>query len=153
MPAQVHKVLRRCLEKDPAKRLRDIGDVVDLLETGDRAAPAAGSRLGLSGAIIALLFVALAVLAFLHFREKPEERPVFQFAVAAPEKARNIHSFALSPDGRYLAQAASGDGDRQLWLRSLDSSCKPRCWPARKGQRLLSGHRTADRSPSFPKTS
>lgn len=31
-PAEVRRLLRACLEKDPKKRLRDIGDVWRLLE-------------------------------------------------------------------------------------------------------------------------
>jgi hypothetical protein len=40
--------------------------------------------------------------------------------LAAPEKSR-IHTFALSPDGRYLAIAALTEGKRQLWVRPLDT--------------------------------
>ena len=40
VPARMRRLLRRCLEKDPKKRLRDIGDVWDLLED-----PAAGGTL------------------------------------------------------------------------------------------------------------
>jgi serine/threonine-protein kinase len=36
-PAKTRKLLRRCLEKDPKKRLRDIGDAMSLVE--DAAAP------------------------------------------------------------------------------------------------------------------
>ena len=31
-PTQVRRLLKRCLEKDPQKRLRDIGDAMALLE-------------------------------------------------------------------------------------------------------------------------
>ena len=44
-PAQVQRLLKKCLEKDPRKRLRDIGDAWDLLEDETpRAAAAAGAR-------------------------------------------------------------------------------------------------------------
>src|SRR2546423_8237961 len=33
-PSQVRRLLKRCLEKDPQKRLRDIGDAMALLEEG-----------------------------------------------------------------------------------------------------------------------
>src|SRR5260221_7023382 len=39
----VRRLLRRCLEKDPKKRLRDIGDAWDLLDA-DRPAPARSQR-------------------------------------------------------------------------------------------------------------
>lgn len=38
---KVLSLLERCLEKDPKKRLRDIGDAMPLLEMAPRAAPAA----------------------------------------------------------------------------------------------------------------
>ena len=121
VPAPARKVLRRCLEKDPRKRLRDIGDAEDLLESGAAAAVAAPSRPRLSAGIIALLTVVLGALAFVHFRERPEARPVLQYTVAAAETARNVSSFAISPDGRSLAIAASGEGEPLIWVRSLDS--------------------------------
>ena len=34
VPVEVRRLLKKCLEKDPKKRLRDIGDVWELLESG-----------------------------------------------------------------------------------------------------------------------
>src|SRR5580658_7588977 len=49
VPAQARKLVRRCLEKDPKLRLRDIGDAWELLEE-----PASSrSRLGMAGWIAA----------------------------------------------------------------------------------------------------
>src|SRR5439155_24317925 len=61
------------------------------------------------------------VLAFLYFRQSPApvERTL-RYSIAAPEKTR-IHTFALSPDGHYLAIAAQGDSKQQLWVRALDT--------------------------------
>jgi serine/threonine protein kinase len=39
VPVKLRRLLERCLEKDPKKRLRDIADVWELLE--EEAAPAA----------------------------------------------------------------------------------------------------------------
>jgi len=45
VPAQVRPLLKRCLEKDPKKRLRDIGDMDLLLaESGAGSQPAAVSQ-------------------------------------------------------------------------------------------------------------
>ena len=71
--------------------------------------------------VAAVSAVSTAALAFVHFREQPAERQVLQYTLAAPEKARNVTYFAVSPDGHYLATLASGDGGAQLWVRSLDS--------------------------------
>jgi hypothetical protein len=45
VPHQVRRLLRRCLDKDSKKRLRDIGDVWELLEdVGQALLPANTSR-------------------------------------------------------------------------------------------------------------
>src|SRR5207302_816806 len=47
VPEKVRPLLRRCLEKDPKRRLRDIGDAMPLLEASAAAQPAANqSRRG-----------------------------------------------------------------------------------------------------------
>jgi hypothetical protein len=43
-PGQVQRLLRRCLEKDPMKRLRHIGDVWEVLENEDTAEETAPLR-------------------------------------------------------------------------------------------------------------
>src|SRR6516225_12238624 len=43
IPAQVRRLLRRCLEKDPQKRLRHIGDVMALVDDGPTAAATASA--------------------------------------------------------------------------------------------------------------
>jgi len=123
VPPKARKLLGRCLEKDPKKRLRDIGEAVYLLEEPQelgRAAPVR-SRLGwLWPSIAALAIVIAFALAFIHFREKPQPASVLRYTIGAPEGG-TVHSFAISPDGHYLAIAAAVNGKRQLWLRPLDA--------------------------------
>jgi serine/threonine protein kinase len=55
VPAQAHRLLKRCLEKDPQKRLRHIGDVMALLDeppSGPHAAPAPTSASGASQEVV-----------------------------------------------------------------------------------------------------
>jgi eukaryotic-like serine/threonine-protein kinase len=119
VPSTVRPLLRRCLEKDPKQRLRDIGDWRLLMEQ-EPTAPSQ-SRLGRVGWIAAgLLAVVAAVLAFLHFREAPTPERTLRYTIAAPENS-TVHSFAISPNGRQLAIAAAVQGKRQLWLRPLDA--------------------------------
>jgi len=132
-PIRVRVLLQRCLQKDPKQRLRDIGDArisLDEVLSGapDPAfagAPTAAAplwRRALPWAIAALLFVALAPIAFIHFREKPRApaEPV-RFEISPPGRGAAA-LFALSPDGRQLAFATAGpDGVLSLWIRSLDS--------------------------------
>src|SRR5438876_3866355 len=117
-PANIRRLLRKCLEKDPNKRLRDIADFPLLLESAEPIA--SRSRLGiLAWLAAAVCFVAAVALAFVHFRETPTEAPVLQFTLAPPENSA-IHSFAISPDGRSVAMAVTSGGKRSLWVRVLD---------------------------------
>jgi len=133
-PGQVRRLLKRCLEKDPQKRLRDIGDAMALLEEAPAPSSAALiaapppprsllTRLAWPAAFgVALL--AAAALAFVHFRETPPVAETVRFTAAIPENVNFtiIGTFTLSPDGRKLAFSATGsDGVPRIWIRSLDS--------------------------------
>ncbi len=116
-PEQARKLLRRCLEKDPQKRLRDIGEAQYLLDEPPAPVVAvkAGRRWGWPvGAGVLLL--ALAAVSFIHFREAPPDPRVVRFQIPPPVKS-TIGVFKLSPDGRWLVFPADG----KLWLRALDS--------------------------------
>jgi Tol biopolymer transport system component len=120
-PAKARRLLRLCLEKDPRQRLRDIGDARELLEDAQPTV-VSNSRVVAALAVLAsVLLVALAILAFIYFREAPPKRAVLRYTIAPPENTTNLHSFAISPDGRFLAIAADVSGKRQLWLRPLGS--------------------------------
>jgi len=67
-----------------------------------------------------MLLVALAGLAFVHFRETVPPEQTLRSAITLPEKS-SVHSFAISPDGRTLVIAAVVNGKRQLWLRPMDA--------------------------------
>jgi Tol biopolymer transport system component len=131
VPIQVRRMLKRCLEKDPQKRLRDIGDAMALLEEPPppSAAPviaaSAPARLGmLAWALAAMGLLAAAALAFIHFRETPPVTETVRFKAALPENGNFTITgiSALSPDGRRLAFSATGaDGIPRVWVRSMDS--------------------------------
>ena len=122
VPAELQPLLKKCLEKDPKKRLQDIGDMELLLQPAGPAAilPAGGDHQWAWMASIVVLSLALAVVAFIHFHENPE--PAIRTLVAAPEGTTIVQDFAISPDGRYLVMAAEVHGTRQLWLRPLNAS-------------------------------
>ena len=108
VPAQVQKLLRRCLEKDPQKRLRHIGDVMSLVEdapvpaapvSAPQIAPPARPKWPWVAAGLAVLVVAAAVVWYL--RPTPEQ-PMLQLEITPPEGAKfssPLTPFALSPDG------------------------------------------------------
>jgi predicted Ser/Thr protein kinase len=136
-PPAVHRLLRKCLEKDPRQRLRDIGDVWELMEDAPEVDPAAeaaplrsrfGSASWIAWAVAAVLAIALA---FVYFREAPPVEHVLRYTIAAPENS-TVHSFAVSPDGHYVAIAAAVNGKRQIWLRALDA-LQPQPMPGTDG--------------------
>jgi eukaryotic-like serine/threonine-protein kinase len=127
-PPSVQRLLTECLQKDPRKRLRDIGDVWRLLE-GAPAAVANGAPTSppqrqtqwLWPGVAALLLLSTGVLGFVHFQEKPPAAAPMRFEILPPPKT-TLNTFALSPDGRKMIINARGaDGRSSLWIRPMDS--------------------------------
>ena len=115
-------------EKDPKRRLRDIGDAMALLEEAPQSAPGAPSARRAAWmwpSAAALLVVALASLAVVHYREQPPAPPEpTRFQILLPDKVTLTAAggFSVSPDGRQLVFAAAGsDNVTRLWVRALDS--------------------------------
>ena len=120
VPAKVLPLLRHCLEKDPKRRLRDIGDMPLLLETA--SVPGPTHRPWLAWGAVAACLLAFAVLSVIHFRERPLASAAVQFQISPPGSVPQGEAFSVSPDGRHLAFAAAGsDGVTRLWIRDLDS--------------------------------
>jgi eukaryotic-like serine/threonine-protein kinase len=134
-PPNIRRLLERCLEKDPKRRLRDIGDArmeLDDALTVERASPPRTfgdaphverpwRTLALAGWMIVLAFVTLtaAVTVWRAFRP---EAPAAELRVElTTPPTRDPVSLAIAPDGRAVAFVATSDGQSQLWLRSLDS--------------------------------
>ncbi len=128
VPTRVRRLLQSCLEKDPKKRLQAIGDMRLLLDEAEpapsRSQSGWASRLGWVAAAIVTL--ALAALAFVHFRETPPETPVLRTTILPPDNTsldfgNGLGLPALSPDGkRIVFGARTSDGEHPLWVRSLD---------------------------------
>src|SRR5436853_1419912 len=129
VPARVQRLLRRCLEKDPQKRLRHIGDVMALVDDVPAAPVAAPgtvqprwrSRIVLVSASV-LVAAAAAVAAWLLKPAPP--KAVTRFAMSLPPGHRlftNRPELAISPDGTRLVYAAGqAVGSLQLYLRAMD---------------------------------
>jgi len=126
-PPAVRTLLRRCLDKDPRRRLRDIGEARIALETdagstaatsAPPAAPRPAARL--PWALFAIALLGALAVSILHWRETPPAERVLRYAILPPPKGA-IQTFALSPDGRYLAMSILMERKRQLWVRALDA--------------------------------
>jgi serine/threonine protein kinase/Tol biopolymer transport system component len=124
VPERAQRLLRRCLEKDPRNRLRDITGMEFLLE--EPPAPSepptapTPSRLGLRSwfwpSVAAFIALALMPINILHLREQPPERQILRYTLPVPEKT-TIQQFAVSPDGHYVGIAGSSG----LSVRPLES--------------------------------
>jgi len=119
-------MLEKCLEKDPKRRLRDVGDAMLLLTTAPAATAlpqSAGLRQWLALGVAVALAIALAWVSFVHFRESVPTAETTRFLISYPSETSPIGSgvFAISPDGRQVAFGAFGsDGVARIWLRPID---------------------------------
>jgi len=122
VPPRARTLLQRCLEKDPRRRLRDIGDAMGLLDTGiQTAAPAPRRLLWPLAAVACGSLIFAGALAFVHFGERTATLPAVHFVVPPPDGGAFGPAFALSPDGRMLAYIGVSDGATYLWLHSFDT--------------------------------
>ncbi len=137
-PERIRGLLRRCLEKDVRRRLRDIGDA--RMEIEDVQAVRASSSSVAAGAAVQgsrrrlewvrLAAVAAIAAAVTWFVPRAIEKPVnvdpTRFTIAQPDgffMNTDGSSPTLSPDGRTLAFVAfDSTGGSRIWLRPLHST-------------------------------
>jgi len=121
-PSSLQHLLRRCLDKDPRRRLQAIGEARLLLE--DPLAPAQHPtpkthHRPRSGLAAALALVAL-LAAWLWLRApQPPPRPVGRFTAALSNPGR-IPFLTLSRDGSRLAYIGFSSGTLQVYVRPMD---------------------------------
>jgi len=130
-PPSIRRLLRRCLEKDPRRRLADAGtariELDEALAAADPAkAPASpdGSRRRIGGTVVAgaLGLAALSALGAWFVKPAPPavQAPLSRFAVTLPASMNwtrlTQRVIAMSRDGTRVAYAANS----QLHVRALD---------------------------------
>ncbi len=142
--ADLVPILRRCLEKDPARRFHSAADLAFALEgKAGSATEASGAlearprlawRERLAWALAALLGLATVTLAF-WVREAPSgsHPAALRFELAPPAAGGFEKGIALSPDGSRLAFSAPGPaGEDALWVRRL-AAFEARALPGTEG--------------------
>jgi serine/threonine-protein kinase len=141
-PANIRSLLRRCLEKDPRRRLRDIGDAsIEIQETVNLpvlAPPMTTSSAGISprlanwqqmimfGVVCLVLGVVLTAIVFWS-RKRPVTLagpPTWTFAITPETRLADkgfwLHVLAFSPDGKFLAYVEQGtDRRRKIYVREM----------------------------------
>jgi hypothetical protein len=135
-PASVRSVLRWCLRKDPAERLKDLGDARLLLSAADAAdrdvvpaAPFRPSSFRLAAAVAGwVAAVGLAVALVWMKWQAPQTQPPrairLELSLAprlAAEHSQFTPGFALSPDGARLVYVARSGDTSALYLRDLET--------------------------------
>jgi serine/threonine protein kinase/dipeptidyl aminopeptidase/acylaminoacyl peptidase len=126
VPARFRRLVESCLQKDPRRRLRDIGDIELLLADGQAAQtpPALTRRPAWPAWIVAGAFaLASGVIGWLYLQTpEPARPPVVQFEIGQGQRDVQSGLAVLSPDGQTLAYyAAEATGRYRLHLRRLDS--------------------------------
>ena len=138
VPATVRTVLRRCLEKDPSQRLRDIGDVRLAMQgafetTASVPADAAGvPQLRVWQRPVPAVLAGAALLAiggigvWTLSRPTPVAPRVERFAIPPPAPANvglslGRRDVAISPDGTRVVYTATGGSPFQFYVRSVDA--------------------------------
>ena len=132
--AAVRLALQRCLEKDPKRRLRDLGDVqLALSGAFETQAPTATPKISAPGAfkgrsliVNGASLVAVGALAggavWLGMRPTPARTTRFHLGLAgavAPRGGLEGDNVAIAPDGSRVVYVSS-DGSR-LFVRALDA--------------------------------
>jgi Tol biopolymer transport system component len=120
VPLQVRRLLQRCLEKDPAKRLRDIGDRGLLLDDTPRTSAPSQSRLGWVAGALAIIALAVVAVWAPWRNTHPAPQPLVRLDVdlgsgvslGSQARANTI----ISPDGTRLVYVSQN----RLFTRRLD---------------------------------
>ena len=132
LPQSITRLLKRCLEKDHKRPLRDIGDARLEIDAHAESAARGGvtqpaptlsrrSRLVWLSAVAVLLLVTVALAAWAT-RAMPAPAEVrFNIDTPGVSDPLDLASLAVSPDGLNVAFVAAVDGQPHVWVRSLDS--------------------------------
>jgi serine/threonine protein kinase len=137
VPARVRRLLKQCLEKDPQKRLRHIGDAMLLIDeptSGQYLAPAAAPSaapdakrnwIWPSVAMGVVIIFGAVVAVWAPWRSQTERAlQAVRFAVGESDAMKFFYggAMAVSPDGRWMVFPARGEnGVNRYWVRSLET--------------------------------
>ena len=138
LPPALLVFLRRCLQKDPRERIRDIGDVrlalagafdmpappVDIPKPAATVQPLRLWQRPVPALAVALLLVAIAGIAVWSVTRPPAGSLARFVVVTPPDGPLNTASpssdVAISPDGAQIVYLSGTGNTRQLYVRPVD---------------------------------
>ena len=148
VPERLRPLIRKCLEKDPRKRLRDIADAMELI--GSNSAPVtvekfvekivvekAPPQKPWAWIVAGLLAVGLAAAVWMPRSVPAPDTALTRLNVDLGPDAitADYNTFAISADGRRIVYLVkTPDGSTQLATRALDSASETRM-PGSEGAR------------------
>ena len=125
---------RRCLERDPHRRLRDIGEArITLAEPARKEAPASITGVSTGRRFTRMLpwglaLAAIAVAAWALWATQQSSgvpRDIVHLDIGFPPNVEPVAGrqggIAISPDGKAIAMVGFKNGQRRLFVRRLDS--------------------------------
>src|SRR4051812_34008336 len=130
LPADLARIIRRCLAKDPARRYQTSADLRNELEdlkqdvdsgvsaiTPRPAPPPRSSARWFALAVIALPILAIAAWYVVNVTRT---KPPATFAIDHLDRLTTtgtVSLAAISPDGKYVVHVKGNQGDPSLWVR------------------------------------
>jgi hypothetical protein len=128
-PEAIHRLLRRCLERDLSRRLRHIADarleIDEALEPVEASRPVPRRPWWKVAAVATTLLAVLVAAGWLAMRSRAapfagvSPRFGIELMDAMPLDATRQPSLALSPDGWTLVYVAGRDGERHLRTQAV----------------------------------
>ena len=152
-PTNINILLRRCLNKDVHKRLRDIGDAaIEIIDTlGTITGSGTLAEVALEGAarskrkpgilwLLMSLMILFAVVSIIFLVKnltspfghlQPATEPARRFAVTLPPSQQLdvdiwASSVAIAPDGTSLVYVAQEKGQKRLYIHNMTEAFSPK---------------------------
>jgi serine/threonine protein kinase/Tol biopolymer transport system component len=142
VPAELKRLIRRCLAKDPEQRYQSMKDLAielnDLVEEWDQLSPASsssgspaqtvappprrGAGFWLGAAAAGLVLLAALYGAYTWSQRRSRERGASTFhtmKITSLTGSGTVREAAISPDGKYVVQAVEEAGKQSLWIRQV----------------------------------
>lgn len=127
-PSAMRRLLRRCLEKDVNRRLRDIGDARwDLEEQDESSTTTAESRrrplerVAWAVAGLSLVVTAVVVWTSLSSAGSEDGAPQLSHPIRLTHTPQPEWGPSIAPDGKWVAYIAHNNGRSDVWVKVLQT--------------------------------